>query len=154
MKWCCLVLACCALFAGDVLAQPVQVPAPAAPNPAAQDVPALTDAQTSAIRALQSESEQKTTQVAVQLAAVVQRIYDNNLSDTPNEELRVSLDNQMKELVWQMLLVKGNAMWAAFRLLTPEQKRIVRTEIARPRPPGDLPDVMDLIVKTFRLTGR
>ena len=155
MKSFCLVLACCTLFAGDVLAQPVQVPVPAAPTAtAAQDVPALTDAQRSAIRALQSESEQKTTQLAVQLAAVVQKIYDNNLSETPNGELRVSLDNQMKELVWQMLLVKANAMWAAFGLLAPEQKRIVRTEIARPRPPGDLPDVMDLIVKTFRLTGR
>jgi hypothetical protein len=148
MKSFCLVVACCALFAGAAQAQPV------APNAAAaQDVHALTDAQVTAIRALQAESGQKATQLAVELAAVVKRIYDNNLSDTPNEELRVSLDNQMKELVWQMLLVKENSMWAAFRLLTPEQKRIVRTEIARPRPPGDLPDVMDLIVKTFKLTG-
>jgi len=148
MKSFCLVLGCCALFAGAVQAQPV----PAAPGtPAAQEVPPLTDTQSSAIRALESESGQKTTQLAVQLAAVVQKIYDNNLSDTPNEELRVSLDNQMKELVWQMLLIKGNSMWSAYRLLTPEQKRIVRTEIARPRPPGDLPDVMELIVKTFRV---
>jgi len=148
MKSFCLVLGCCALFAAAAQAQPV------APNAAAaQDVHALTDAQVTAIRALQAESGQKATQLAVELAAVVKRIYDNNLSDTPNEELRVSLDNQMKELVWQMLLVKENSMWAAFRLLTPEQKRIVRAEIARPRPPGDLPDVMDLIVKTFKLTG-
>jgi hypothetical protein len=148
MKSFCLVFGCCALIAGAAQAQPV------APNAAAvQDVHALTDAQVTAIRALQAESGQKATQLAVELAAVVKRIYDNNLSDTPNEELRVALDNQMKELVWQMLLVKENSMWAAFRLLTPEQKRIVRTEIARPRPPGDLPDVMDLIVKTFKLTG-
>ena len=150
MKSFCLVLGCCALIAGAAQAQPV----PAAPAAAAQEVPALTDAQVTAIRALQAESGQKATQLAVELAAVVKRIYDNNLSDTPNEELRVSLDNQMKELVWQMLLVKENSMWAAFRLLTPEQKRIVRTEIARPRPPGDLPDVLDLIVKTFKLTGQ
>ena len=38
--------------------------------------------------------------------------------------------------------------------LTPEQKRIVRAEIAKPRPAGDLPDVMELIVKMFKLTGR
>jgi hypothetical protein len=151
MKSFCFVLGCCVLFAGAAQAQPV----PAAPNAAAaQAPPALTDAQMSAIRALQSESGQKTTQLAVELAAVVQKIYDNNLSDAPNEELRVTLDNQMKELVWQMLMVKGNAMWAAFRLLTPEQKGIVRTEIAKPHAPGDLPDVMDLIVKTFKLTGR
>ena len=126
---------------------PTQVPPAPAP-------PALTDAQTSAIRALQSESGQKTTQLAVELAAVVQKIYDNNLSDAPNEELRVTLDNQMKELVWQMLAVRGNSMWAAYRLLTPEQKGIVRTEIAKPRPPGDLPDVLELIAKTFKPAGR
>jgi hypothetical protein len=45
-------------------------------------------------------------------------------------------------------------MWAAFRLLTPEQKRAVRTEIARPRPTGDLPDVLDLIVRTFQVPAR
>ena len=79
MKSFCFVLGCCALLAGAAQAQPV----PAAPNAAvAQGVPALTDAQTSAIRALQNESGQKTTQLAVELAAVVQKIYDNNLSDS------------------------------------------------------------------------
>jgi hypothetical protein len=159
MKSFCFVLCCCALFAGGVEAQPVpaQVPpaqVPPAQVPPAQVPPALTDVQTSAIRALQSESGQKTTQLAVELAAVVQKIYDNNLADAPNEELRVTLDNQMKELVWQMLVVRGNSMWAAYRLLTPEQKGIVRTEIAKPRPPGDLPDVLELIVKTFKPAGR
>jgi len=141
MKSVCLVLGSCLLFVG------------AARHAAAQDVPALSDAQRSAIQALRSESDQKGAQIAVQLAAVVQKIYDNNLSDTPNQELRGGLDNQMKELVWQLLLVKANSMWAAFGLLTPEQKGIVRTLVAKPRPQGDLPDVMELIVKTFKLTG-
>jgi hypothetical protein len=145
MKSFCLAAACCALCAGAAVAQPV----PAAP--AAQNVPALSEAQKTAIASLRSESEKKTTLIAVQLAAVVQRIYDNNLADSPDETLRVSLDNEMKDLVWQMLLTKGDTMWAAFRQLTPEQKRIVRAEIAQPRAPGDLPDVMDLIVKTFGL---
>jgi hypothetical protein len=138
MKSFCLVLSCCLWAAGA----------------AAQDVPALTDAQKTAIASLRSDSEKKATLMAVQLAVVVQKIYDNNLSDTPNEALRGTLDNEMKDLVWQLLMTKGDAMWAAYRLLTPEQKRIVRAEIAKPRPPGDLPDVMDLIVKTFNLTGR
>jgi hypothetical protein len=138
MKSFCLVLSCCLWAAGA----------------AAQDVPALTDAQKTAIASLRSDSEKKATLMAVQLAVVVQKIYDNNLSDTPNEALRGTLDNEMKDLVWQLLMTKGDAMWAAYRLLMPEQKRIVRTEIAKPRPPGDLPDVMDLIVKTFNLTGR
>jgi hypothetical protein len=146
MKSFCLVVGCvllCAAFAG---AQP--------PDARPQELPALNDAQKSAIRALQSESDQKTAQTATQLASVVQKIYENNLSDLPNDELRVSLDNQMRELVWQMVAIKGNAMWTAFRMLTPEQKRVVRTEIAKPRPTGDLPDVLDLIVRTFQLGAR
>ena len=145
MKSFCLAIACCAGLVGTAGAQPVPA------SPAAQNVPALSDAQKTAIAALRGESEKKATLIAVQLAAVVQKIYDNNLADSPNEALRVSLDNEMKELVWQLLLTKGDSMWAAFRLLTPEQKRIVKAEIAQPRAPGDLPDVMDLIVKTFGL---
>jgi hypothetical protein len=145
MKSFCLAIACCAGLVGTAGAQPVPAP------PGAQNVPALSDAQKTAIASLRSESEKKATLIAVQLAAVVQKIYDNNLADSPNETARVSLDNEMKELVWQLLLTKGDTMWAAFRLLTPEQKRIVKAEIAQPRAPGDLPDVMDLIVKTFGL---
>jgi len=148
MKGFCLVVVCLTLGTSAAAAQPVP-PAPAAPA-----VPALNDAQKSAIRALQGESEQKTVQAAGQLAGIVQKIYENNLLDTPNEELRVTLDNQMRDLVWQMVSIKGNAMWTAFRLLTPEQKRIVRVEIAKPRPTGDLPDVLDLIVRTFQVTLR
>lgn len=144
MKSFCLALCCLALSTMGAAAQAV----------ATQEPPVLNDAQKSAIRALQSESDQKATQAATQLAGVVQKIYENNLADTPNEELRVSLDAQMKELVWQMVAIKGNAMWAAFRLLTPEQKRLVRNEIVKPRPTGDLPDVLDLIVRTFQVNLR
>lgn len=144
MKSFCLALCCLALSTMGAAAQAV----------ATQEPPVLNDAQKSAIRALQSESDQKATQAATQLAGVVQKIYENNLADTPNEELRVSLDAQMKEQVWQMVAIKGNAMWAAFRLLTPEQKRLVRAEIVKPRPTGDLPDVLDLIIRTFQVNLR
>ena len=148
MKSCCLVVGWVVLCASVTGAQPVP------PAPAVQQAPALNDAQKSAIRALQSDSQQKTAQTATQLAGIVQKIYENNLSDTPNDELRVSLDNQMRELVWQMVAIRGNSMWTAFGLLTPEQKRLVRAEIAKPRPTGDLPDVLDLIVRTFQVGAR
>jgi hypothetical protein len=168
MKACSVVLGCVLLgtaaagaqaLDGGRIAQAPATGAQAAPGqpPAASSSPInvpLNEAQKSAIRALQGESEQRTAQAAAQLAGIVQKIYENNLSDTPNEELRVTLDNQMRDLVWQMVSIKGNAMWTAFRLLTPDQKRIVRTEIARPRPTGDLPDVLDLIVRTFQVTAR
>jgi Spy/CpxP family protein refolding chaperone len=161
-----LALGCVALFMVVIGAQPAEARPAVGPSArgaepgeggqaaATQETPALNDAQKSAVRAIQGDSEQKTLQAARELAGVVQKIYENNLADTPNDELRTTLDNQMKELVWQMVAIKGNAMWAAFRLLTPEQKRIVRTEIAKPRPTGDLPDVLDLIVRTFQVPAR
>jgi Spy/CpxP family protein refolding chaperone len=109
----------------------------------------LTDAQKEAIRAIGSAVETKALPVAMQLSAVVSKVYENNLSETPNEDLRATLSGQMKELVWQALQLKGEAMWAAFRVLTPEQKAIVRADVAAPRTPGDLPDVLDIIARRF-----
>jgi hypothetical protein len=165
MKFCCVVVGClllCATAGAQQRDAAAREPLRAgrveartrAGQPPAQEPPSLNDAQKSAIRALQSDSEQKSAQTATQLAGIVQKIYENNLSDTPNEELRVSLDNQMRELVWQMVAIKGNSMWTAFRMLTPEQKQLVRAEIVKPRPTGDLPDVLDLIIRTFQVTAR
>ena len=66
----------------------------------------LTDAQIAAIRVIQAESEQRAAPIALHLADVVHRLYDNNLSDTPSEQLRGVLDAEMKDLVWQALVVK------------------------------------------------
>jgi hypothetical protein len=130
------------LGAGQVLAQTSSSNI----SPAA---PPLTDAQKEAIRSIQSTTEAKGVPVAIQLAAVVAKLYENNLSDTPNDELRAKLDAQMKELVWQALQLKGEAMWAAFRVLSPEQKAIVRVDVAKPPRPGELPDLLDVIARRF-----
>ena len=103
------------------------------------------------MKSIQIEAEKRAEATVLQLAAVVRRVYDNNLSDSPDEKLRAGLDAEMKELVWQVLLVKGDSMWAAFRVLSLEQKQRVRAEIAKPRQPGDLPDVTEVIAKMFKL---
>lgn len=117
----------------------------------AVSVPALNDAQLAAIKAIQAEAMQKAAPTAQQLASVVRRLYENNLSDSPDADVRRELDAQLKELLWQTLVVKGNATWAAFRVLTPEQKALVRAELAKPWKPGELPEVMDVMRKMFKL---
>jgi hypothetical protein len=136
-----LILLTTMLGAGQVFAQTPSNISPAAPP--------LTDAQKEAIRSIQSTIEAQAAPVAIQLAGVVAKLYENNLSDAPNDELRTMLDAQMKELVWKALQLKGEAMWAAFRVLSPEQKAIVRADVAQPRQPGDLPDVLDVIARRF-----
>ena len=111
--------------------------------------PPLDDAQQTALKAIQAEAEQRAAPVALQLASVVRKIYQNNLSDMPEAGLRATLDAQMKELVWQLLEMKGGAMWAAFRVLTPPQKDIVRAQVLQRPTSGDLPDLMDVITHTF-----
>jgi Spy/CpxP family protein refolding chaperone len=128
---------------GPVLAQTNTTP----PRP-------LTDAQKAAIRSIQNAIEQRAAPVALQLSAVVMKLYENNLSETPNEDVRQKLDAQMKDLVWQALQLKGEAMWAAFRVLTPEQRALVRADVEQPRKPGDLPDVLDIIAHRFGDLGK
>ena len=118
----------------------------------AASVPALTDTQVAAIKTIQVEAMQKAAPTAQQLASVVRRLYENNLSDSPDADVRRELDVQLKELLWQTLVVKGNATWAAFRVLTPAQQALVRAELAKPWKPGELPDVMDVMRKMFKLT--
>ena len=118
----------------------------------AASVPALNDAQLAAIKAIQAEAMQKAAPTAQQLASVVRRLYENNLSDSPDADVRRELDAQLKELLWQTLVVKGSATWAAFRVLTPEQKALVRAELAKPWKPGELPDVMDVMRTMFKLS--
>jgi len=112
--------------------------------------PGLSEAQIAAIKAIQMQADQLVAPTAERLADVVQRLYANNLSDTPDESVRSALDAEMKELVWQLLVVKGDSMWAAFRVLTPAQKQRVRAEVAKPQKPGELPDVMEVIGKLFK----
>ncbi len=130
------------LAAGQAFAQPPSIDA-------VQQVPPLTDVQKEAIRSIQSATAAKAAPVAIQLGAVVAKLYENNLSDTPSADVRATLDAQMKELVWQALQLKGEAMWAAFRVLTPEQKAVVRADVARPGKPGELPDLLDIIARRF-----
>lgn len=120
----------------------------------AQSADALSDDQRSAIKRAQAQAEEKAAPIALRLAGVVRKIYENNLADTPDAAVTSALDAEMKDLVWQVLLVKGESMWAAVRVLTAEQKAIIREEVAKAATGSDLPDLMDLIARTFHLTDK
>jgi len=120
----------------------------------AQSADVLSDDQRTAITLAQAEAEQKTAPIAVRLGWVVKQIYDNNLSDTPDAALTARLDDEMKELVWQLLLIKGESMWAAVRVLTPEQRATIRGQVAKAAASSDVPDLMDVIARTFKLTDK
>ena len=73
------------------------------------------------------------------------------LADKPDVDLRAKLDNEMKETTWELLSIKGQSIRDSVAVLTPEQKLLVRTEMAKPGAPADL---MEVFGKTFKPAGK
>ncbi|MGB8508444.1 MAG: hypothetical protein WCD76_08560 [Pyrinomonadaceae bacterium] len=111
----------------------------------------LSEAQKAAIKRVRVESERKAAPTAVRLAVVVSRIYDNMLADQPDEKLRVKLSAEMKAAAWELLAIKGQGVREMVNVLTPAQKRLVKSEMRKPGAPADLSEV---ISRTFKLTDK
>jgi|ERR1043166_2246720 hypothetical protein len=110
------------------------------------DPRALSATQKEAIQRIRSASKRQAALPALRLARVVNKIYTNMLADHPNENLRIRLSNEMKEVTWQLLAIKGQAIRETVNVLTPDQKQLIRTEMRKPGAPADLGE---LIAKTF-----
>jgi Spy/CpxP family protein refolding chaperone len=137
----------CAACAGTGLGQTV----PNTENEAQAAAPTLSEAQRQAIKRIKVESEKRAAPAALRLAAVVGKIYENMLSDRPDEALRARLSAEMKEAAWALLAIKGQAVRETVNVLTPEQKRLVKSELRKPGAPGDLSEV---IARTFKLDDK
>lgn len=107
---------------------------------------ALSEVQKQAIQHIRSDSKKRAALPALHLARVVSKIYANMLADHPDETLRVKLSNEMKNVTWQLLAIKGQAIRETVNVLTPEQRQIIRVEMRKPGAPADLGE---LIAKTF-----
>src|SRR5436853_4318249 len=112
---------------------------------------ALSADQKQAIKHIQTESEKKAATAAVRLAGLVRKIYDNMLADKPDEELRSKLSLEMKEASWELLAIKGQAIWEIVNVLTPEQKQIVKKEMQKGGSPADLTEV---IMHRLKIEGK
>ncbi len=108
----------------------------------------LTEAQKQAIAAIRSATEKKAVLPGLRLVITANRIYENMLADKPDEQLRQRLSKELDETVVGLLHIKGQSFREAVNVLTPEQKQLIKSELKKPGAPGDL---MELIVKTFKL---
>lgn len=137
----------CAACVGKGLAQT----SPGAENTAADAAHTLTEAQKQAIKRIKIESEKRAAPAALRLAGIVSKIYENMLSDRPDEALRARLSSEMKEATWKLLAIKGQAVRETVNVLTPDQKRLIKSEMRKPGAPGDLSEV---IARTFKLDDK
>jgi Spy/CpxP family protein refolding chaperone len=117
----------------------------------AANIPPLSEEQKKSLKAIKIASEKKAAPVALRFAGIIRQVYENMLADNPDKELRAKLDAEMKETAWELLMIKGQSMFDAMAVLTPEQKRILKSEMMRP---GALADMGELIEKTFNLADK
>ena len=110
-----------------------------APSPPAS---ALSDAQKNAMRSIQAESERQSAPIAQKLSEALKAVYGNLLSDKPDASLGRKLDGEIKETAGQLLSIKSQSIRDTVALLTPEQKKLVRSELGKPGTPDDLTDLI------------
>ena len=108
---------------------------------------ALSESQQQALKRIRAESERKAAPGALRLGAIAHKIYENMLSDNPDERTRIRLERELKSAAGELLMLKGQAIRDAVHVLTPEQKRLLRVEMRKPGAPGDLSEVID---RTFK----
>lgn len=121
-----------------------QTPSAATNTPGAN--PRLTAAQLQAIKSIRTESEKKAAPLALRLASAAKQIYENMLSEKEDDALRQRLSREMDEVVVGMLAIKGQSIRDMVRVLTPEQRKLVRSEMQKPGAPADL---SELIMRVF-----
>ena len=117
----------------------------------ADAVHTLSEAQKQAMKRIQVETEKRAAPVAMRLAGLVSKIYENMLADKPDEKLRATLSTQMKKTTWELLSIKGQSIRETVNVLMPEQKQLVKSEMLKPGVPADLSEV---IARTFKLANK
>ena len=115
------------------------------------NIPPLSEEQKKSLKGIKVESEKKAAPIALRFAGIVRQVYENMLADKPDKKLRAKLDAEMKETGWELLMIKGQSMFDAVAVLTPEQKRILKAEMMKPGAPADMGE---LIEKTFKLADK
>jgi hypothetical protein len=117
-----------------------------AQTPPPDALPRLSQTQLQVIKSIRAEGEKGAAPLALHLAAVAKRIYENMLSEREDAALRRKLSREMEKVAAQLLAIKGQSIRGMVRVLTPEQRSIVRNEMRKPDAPGDL---SELIARVF-----
>ena len=143
-----LLLACTGVR-GWAQAQPGQTGEPskqvASTTPPADG---LSEAQKLAIVGIRSDAQARAAPVAAALAATVKESFENMLSDQLDPAVQDKLCKQAADSLAQLITIANQGMQKGVAVLTPEQRRRVRSEMGKPGSPGDL---LDLIAKVYGL---
>ncbi len=105
----------------------------------------LSAAQLETIKDIRAKAAREAVPTALRLAATIKQIYTNMLADKPDAKLRARLSKQMTDNTVKLLLIKGQSIREMVNALTPEQKRMLKSEMEKPGAPADLSELMEHI---------
>ena len=108
----------------------------------------LTDAQLKSIKSIQIKAAKLAVPLGLHLALVTRKVYENMLREKEDVKLRAQLSADMHKTAGELLTIKGQSIREVLRVLTPEQRRLIKTEMGKPDAPADL---MELIVRAFNI---
>jgi hypothetical protein len=101
-------------------------------------------------QSMENETKTKTVAITLKLAALAKSLDRNMLADQPDPEVDKKLLNDLVQTVTEMvagvLQTKIAGDREVIKLLTPEQKKLLRDEVEKA---GSNPDLSELIGKLF-----
>ena len=106
----------------------------------------LSEQQKKALQAIEAEMKAKAAPLALKIAALAQSLDRNTLSDQPDADLDRRLTAELSQTITEGLQLRLAAVRETVKILTPEQKNILRVEMEKP---DANPDLVDLVTKLF-----
>ena len=106
----------------------------------------LSEAQREAIKAILAEVKTKVGPPLLQLAQSVKEIHANMLAERPDETVNQALTKKIGDALAELIAIRIQSNQKIVNLLTPEQKEVVKSELAKRESPTDL---FEIIGKVF-----
>jgi hypothetical protein len=106
----------------------------------------LSEQQKRGLQAIEADMKAKAAPLAVKIAALAQSLDRNTLADQPDADLDRRLTSELSQTVNEGLQLRLAAVRETVKILTPEQKSILRAEMEKP---DANPDLIDLVTKLF-----
>jgi Spy/CpxP family protein refolding chaperone len=111
----------------------------------------LSEAQRAAIKAILADVKTKVGPPLMQLAQSVKEIHANMLAEKPDETVKQALTKKIADALGELIAIRIQSNQKIVNLLTPEQKEIVKSELAKREAPTDL---FEIIGKVFDIAEK
>lgn len=114
----------------------------------AQTQPPLTPQQTTSIQGILKRTAAQAAPLGVKIEAAARRLNENVLSDSPDEAVSTAATTEISTSLASAVTLPIKAVKEIAALLTPEQRKFLRAEMAKP---GAEANLLELIGRVYKL---